>query len=132
MKLQLSKRFGRVQLYPMYLLTVSQLVVTVNAERFIIAIFKMKSSGKWVGTWQISISPYRFPRPAKRYPEDEEERYAKDLSVISNEVHAVLARIPGIERLRWWFVGWESGKPGVRTPRELPWHADRLAMSQDS
>jgi hypothetical protein len=124
MKLQLSKRFGRIQLYPFYLYTVSLVVLTVSGERFLIVVRKMKTSGIWVGTWEISINPWRFPFPARRFPEDEEQRYANDLFVISNEVHAVLARSPGVERLRWWFVGWESGRPGVRTPAELPWHAD--------
>jgi hypothetical protein len=71
----------------------------------------------------MSITPSKFPVPGNGFPEVEQERYAKDLMVISNEVHAVLTRTPGVTRLRWWFLGWDVSKPGVRTPAELPWHA---------
>ena len=78
------------------------------------------------------INASRFPEPGKRFPEDEQERYAKDLMVISNEVHAVLAGTPGVTRLRWWFVGWDVSKPGVKSPEELPWHLDVLGPGQSS
>jgi hypothetical protein len=80
-----------------------------------------KYPGNTVRMWEIAISPFRFSRPSERFPEDEQDRYAKDLLVISNEIHAVLARTPGVSRLRWWFVGWDVKNPGVPTPAKLPW-----------
>lgn len=121
---QLSKRFGRIPLYPGYFFRNSVLVVTLNGEKFHLLVRQNKYPGNPVRMWEIMINPSRFSVLSERFPEDEQERYAKDLKVISNEVHAVLARTPGITRLRWWFVGWDVNQPGVRTPAELPWRVD--------
>jgi hypothetical protein len=121
---QLSKRFGHVSVYPGYFLKASVLVVNFNAEKFLLGVRKNKYRGYAVPMWEISINPSRFPTPAKRFPEDEQERYAQDLLVISKELDAVLTRTPGIERLRWWFVGWDIHKAGVRRPVDLPWRLD--------
>jgi hypothetical protein len=119
---QLSKRFGRIPLYPGYFFRNSVLIVTLNGEKFHLLVRQNKYPGNAVRMWEIMINPSRFSVLSERFPEDEQERYAKDLMVISKEVHAVLARTPGITRLRWWFVGWDVNQPGVRTPAELPWH----------
>jgi hypothetical protein len=104
--------------------------VTLNGEKFIVLVRENKYPGNKVRMWEIMINPYRFPTPSERFPEDEQERYAKDLMTLSDEVHAVLTRTPGITRLRWWFVGWDVTKPGVQTPAELPWHIDALEERQ--
>lgn len=121
---KLSKRFADVRLYPGYVFRASVLVVNLNGERFFIAVRKDKYRGNTGSMWDILINPSRFPEPGKRFPEDEQEKYAKDLRLISNEIHAVLARTPGVTRLRWWFFGWDVNKPGVRTPSQLPWLVD--------
>jgi hypothetical protein len=123
---QLSKRFAEIRLYPGHLFRNSVLLVTLNAEKFVVLVRedKYKYSGHNDRMWQILISPYKFRSPAVCFPEDEQERYAKDLMAISKEVHAVLFRTPTIGRLRWWFVGWDVNQSGVRTPAELPWHVD--------
>lgn len=120
---QLSKRFGDVRLYPGFLFKASVLVVNLDGEKFLLEIRGNKHPGNTARVWEIAVNPSRFPAPAKHFPQDEQEAYAKDLIVISNEVHAVLSRTPGVTRLRWWFVGWDVSKPGVRSPAELPWHA---------
>lgn len=104
----------------------SVLLVTLNGEKFVVLVREDKYMypGHKDRMWQILISPYRFRSPAVCFPEDEQERYAKDFMAISKEIHAVLARTPGIARLRWWFVGWDVNQPGVRTPAELPWRLD--------
>lgn len=129
---QLSKRFGRVRLSPGFLFRVSVLVVSLNGEKFLIGIRENKHPGNTVRMWEIWASPSRYPRSSDHFPEDEQERYAKDLMVISNEIHAVLARTPGVTRLRWWFAGWDRMKPAVRTPRELPWDKDSAEVHQNS
>lgn len=132
---QLSKRFGHIPLYPGYLFfNNSALLVTLNGEKFVVLVREDKSKypGPKDRMWQILISPYKFRSPAVCFPKDEQERYAKDLMVISNEVHTVLSRTPGISRLRWWFVGWDFNQPGVRTPAELPWRMDASEMHQGS
>lgn len=120
----LSKRFSRVKLYPGYVLRNSVLVVWLNGDKFVLVVRKEKNSRNEARMWQILINPARFPEPGKHFPEEEQERYAQDLRVISNEVHAVLARATGITRLRWWFVGWDMKQPGVRKPADLPWRVD--------
>jgi hypothetical protein len=74
--------------------------------------------------WEILIHPSRFPEPGKCFPEEDQERYAKDLRLISDEIHAVPARTSGVTRLRWWFFGWNVNKPGLRTPSQLAWRVD--------
>jgi hypothetical protein len=133
MKRKLAKRFGDIALHPGYLLKVSALVVGLNGEKFLVGVRRSKCPpGNANRFWRITIDPYRFPAPARQFPEVEQERYANDLLVISKEVHAVLTGTLGVEGLRWWFVGWDLKKPGVRTPAELPWHAEVLATSQGS
>jgi hypothetical protein len=121
---QLSKRFGHISLHPGYLFRASVLVVNLKGEKFLLAVRENKRPVNNDRAWEILLNPSRFPSPAKRFPEDEQERYAKDLLVISTEIDAVLTRTPGVARLRWWFVGWDVNKPGVRRPVNLPWHPD--------
>jgi hypothetical protein len=117
MSQQLSTRFGHISLHPGYFFRASVLVVNLNLERVLVGVRENRYPGNTARFWEIAINPSRFPAPAKRFPDDEQERYAKDLLVISEEVHAVLTRTPGVAQLRWWFVGWDVGKPGVRRPR---------------
>jgi hypothetical protein len=129
---QLSKRFSDVRFYPGWLFPNSALLVTLSGDKFVVLVRKdkYKYPGHRDRMWQIMINPYKFRSPAVHFPQVEQERYAKDLMVISSEVHSVLTRTPGITRLRWWFVGWDVTKPGVRTPKELPWHMDSARESE--
>ncbi len=121
---QLSKSLGCIQLHPGFILGTSVLVVSVNGEKFLIGICKVKYPGSAIKEWQIEVSPARFSVPRKHFPEDAQEKYAKELMNISNKIQAVLARTPGVTRLRWFFVGWGFKTPGVHTPLELPWRVD--------
>jgi len=121
---QLSKRFGRVLLSPGVFFRTSVLAVELNGEKFLIGIRENKTPGKPVRMWELWVGPARFPVPSDHFPEDEQEKYAKDLMIISNEIHAVLTMTSGVTSLRWWFAGWDVTKPGVRTPAELPWQVD--------
>jgi hypothetical protein len=130
---QLSKRFEHVRLYTGWIFFRNSVVeVDLNGEKFIVVIRENKYPGNPARMWEIMINPYRFPIPGKRFREEEQERYANDLRLISNEVHAVLSRTPGVTRLRWWFFGWDISKPGVRTPAELPWRIEGPEMRQCS
>lgn len=129
---QLSKRFGHIRLSLGLFFRVSVLVVNLNGEKFLVGIRENKHPGHTVRIWEIWVSPSRFPLASDHFPEDEQDRYAKNLMVISNEIHAVLSQTPGVTRLRWWFAGWDRTRPGVRTPRELPWPKDSAAVDQDS
>jgi hypothetical protein len=111
-------------LYPGYFFRASVILVNLNGEGFFIVVRKNKCPGNTGSMWGILINPSRFPEPGKSFPEDDQERCAKDLRLISDEVHAVLARTSGVTRLRWWFFGWDVNRPGVRTPSQLPWRVD--------
>jgi hypothetical protein len=121
---KLSKRFGHIWLHLGLFFKASVLVVHLNGEEFFVVVRENKYSGNTVRMWEIAINPSRFPVPGLNFPEDEQRKYTPDLMVLSHEVHAVLARTPGVTRLRWWLVGWDVKTPGVRTPAELPWHRD--------
>jgi hypothetical protein len=120
---QLSKRFGLIPLHAGYFFRASVLVVNLNGEKFLLGVREKTLTGTAAKFWEISINPSRFPFPGKRFPDDEQERYAKDLFVISKAVHEVLTRTAGVSQVRWWFVGW-GDKPGVRSPADLPWQLD--------
>lgn len=124
---QLSKRFGRILLsHSVDFFRVSGLSINLNGQRFLVGISRHKAPGDTLIMWQIQINPAQFPVPSKRFPKDEQERYARDLLLISQEIHALLIRAPGVAGLRWFFEGWDVEKPGVRTPAELPWHGEGL------
>lgn len=129
---QLSRCFGHIRLSPGYFFRVSVLVVNLNGDKFLVGIRENKHPGNTVRMWEIWASPARFPVSSDHFPEEEQDRYAKDLTVISNEIHAVLSQTPGVTRLRWWFAGWDRTMPGVRTPRELPWRKDSAEVHEDS
>ena len=122
----LSKRFGRISVHPGYLFRASVLALMTNGEGFLLALRENRNPGNPARSWEILINPSRYPSPGKHFPNEEENKYAKDLLAVSTAVHAVHSEIAGVERLRWWFVGWEVNKPAVRTPGDLPWHLGKL------
>lgn len=91
---QLSKRFGHIRLSPGYFFRVSVLVVNLNGDKFLVGIRENKHPGNTVRMREIWASPARFPVSSDHFPEEEQDRYAKDLTVISNEIHAVLSQTP--------------------------------------
>lgn len=48
----------------------------------------------------------------------------KDLMLISDVIHTLLADTPRITQLRWFFEGWDNNTPGVPTPADLPWDVE--------
>lgn len=129
---QLSKRFGHIPLYPGYLFRASILVVSLNNEKFHVRVHENKypgnNPGKTERIWVVGVNPSRFPVLGERFTEDEQEKYAKDLLVISNEIHAALTGTPEVTGLRWWFAGWDFQRPGVPTPAKLPWSLDAAQL----
>lgn len=126
---QLSKRFGHIPLYPGYLFRASILVVSLNNEKFHVRVRELKRAGSTMRMWEIGVNPSCFfPLFGERLPENEQERYAKDLLAISNEIHAVLSGTPEVTRLRWWFAGWDIKTPAVPTPAKLPWHVNTAQL----
>jgi hypothetical protein len=122
---QLSKRFGPILLsHSVDFFRVSGLSINWNGQHFLVGISRNKEPGNTLIIWQVQINPAPFPVPSRRFPEDEQEKYAKGLLLISQEIHALLIKAPGVAGLRWFFEGWDVEKPGVRTPTELPWHGE--------
>lgn len=114
----LSKHFGPVRtrrlLFPIYLL-----ILKLSSGDFAVGIARRRRWGPDYRAWYIAIDPARG-----NVPNEEQRKHAKDLILISDEIHALLSGIPEITRLRWYFDGWDNKTPGVRTPAELPWHLD--------
>lgn len=122
---QLSKRFGQIPLYPGFFFRASILVISLNNKKFHVRVRENKYPGNTMRMWEIGVNPsIFFPVLGERLAENEQERYAKDLLAISNEIHAVLTKTPEVTGLRWWFAGWDVKKPGVPTPAKLPWRID--------
>lgn len=119
----LSARFGSVRSFGLPLLPVSQLLLSADGKKFLVALAQEKRSGEGDRPWLLTINPFDYPVPKRDLPKDEEKRYSKGLILISDEIAALLSNTPAVIRQRWFFEGW-GGKPGVETPAELPWLAD--------
>jgi hypothetical protein len=119
---QLSEKFGTIEVFPRTILSLSCLKFKVNRFDFVVRIAQRKAQGARNGEWFVAVDPFDAPAPLANLSRDEQIEYARDLRLISDGVHAVLVAMPGVTRLRWFVDGWESEKPGVRTPAELPWH----------
>lgn len=125
MRRQLSKRFRHIcSSHSIDFFRLSGLAVNLNDEYVLVGIGTYRESRNSMSMWEIAVNPARFPVPSKNFPEHEQKKYAKDLLLVSEEIHAVLIRTPGVAHLRWYFEGWDVRIPGVRTPAELPWRVN--------
>jgi hypothetical protein len=115
----LSKHLGPVRAIGRWIFPVSLLKVTLAAGFFSVGIARRRRKGPNYGAWSISIDPVIGRVPGNTSIE-EQSRYAKDLKLISDEIHTLLANIPEVTRLRWFFEGWDNKTPGVRSPADLP------------
>jgi hypothetical protein len=114
---------GPVRAIGRWIFPVSLLKITLPAGDFSVGIARRRRKGPNYGTWSISIDPV-IGRVPGNISNEEQRKRAKDLMLISEEIHALLADIPGVTGLRWFFEGWDNKTPGVRTPADLPWHVD--------
>lgn len=121
---RLSEQFSPVQVVRRMIYPVSFLLFKVGEIDYSVGITRKRPRGPQKGEWFVRIDPVDAASGIKNSTIDEQRTYARDLRLICDEIHAVLATTPGISRLRWFFEGWDVKKPGVRTPAELPWHAD--------
>ena len=121
----LTARFGPVRSFRLPILPVSQLLLKADGNDFVVALAHEKRRIRGDGPWLLTINPLDYPVPKRNLPKDEERKYSKGLKLVSDEVAVLLANTPSVTRQRWFFDGW-GGKPGVRTPAELPWSEDDL------
>ena len=119
----LSKHLGAVRAIGRWIFPVSVLEIALATGNFVVGITRRRRKGPNYGAWCISIDPATSRVPGD-ISNDEQRKAAKDLMLISDVIHALLADIPGVTRLRWFFEGWDNRTPAVRTPAELPWHLD--------
>jgi hypothetical protein len=115
----LSKHFGRVRVVQLLFPPVSVIKLTLNGTDFAVGIGRRRRTPNR-RAWLVAIDPF-VPRNLSN---EELRKYAKDLMLISDKVHATATSIPGITRLRWYFEGWDLNTPTVGTPADLPWHVD--------
>jgi hypothetical protein len=106
------------------MLPVTQLMLNAAGSEFLVALLHDKHAGQGGGAWLLTINPLDYPVPKRNLPKEAEMKYANGLMLISHEIEGLLTNTPTVTRQRWFFEGWESNKPGVRTPAELPWHVD--------
>lgn len=118
---RLSERFGTVYVFPRAIFPVAYLKFKVNSIDFVVAIAHRKAQGPRDAEWYVAVDPFNAPAPLANLSRDEQRDYVRSLRLISDEIHAGLTPIPGVTRLRWFFPGWDSRKPGVGTPAELRW-----------
>jgi hypothetical protein len=118
----LSQHFGQIRSIQRLVLPVSVLLLKLPGGDFTVTIRRVLR--KRFAEWRIGVDPLAYPGLWKKLPKEEERKYAKDLLLISTEIHALLTSVPGITRVRWFFEGWNLRRPGVRTPAELPWYMD--------
>jgi hypothetical protein len=117
----LAKRFGAIHAFRRFVVPVSLLTFKINGNALVVALKAWKKFGQ--DEWYASVDPLEYPKPVN-LPEEGERKYAKDLMLVSEEIHALLSTTTGVTRLRWFFAGWDAKRPGVGTPAKLPWHVD--------
>jgi len=125
----LSKRFGPVKVkYPLIqrLYRESMLILGVEGKEVLVSLLRDGSRGElpeYQREWMVLVDPFSGP-VWQVLRHDSERGYEGVFLAVSNEIHALLGAIPRITGLRWYFKGWDSKKPAVRTPSELPWRLD--------
>ena len=78
---QLSNRFGHILLSPGFFFRASVLAVDLDGEKYFVGIRENKNSANSLRMWEIWVGPSRFPVPSDHFPEDEQEKYAKNASI---------------------------------------------------
>lgn len=119
----LSKHLGPVRTIGRWIFPVSVLQITLATGNFSVGITRRRRKGPTYGEWRIFIDPVMGRAPGD-ISNEEQRKCAKDLMLISGVIHTMLADIPEVTRLRWFFEGWNNKIPGVGTPADLPWHLD--------
>jgi hypothetical protein len=120
----LMKRFGAVRVFRRFFFPVSVLTLTVNRNVIVVTLRGKPWKRFDENEWYVRVNPLRYPVPIKNLPEDEGRKYERDLMLVSDEIHGLLTHTSGVTRLRWFFQGWDVGRPGVLSPAELPWHVE--------
>lgn len=118
---RLSEQFGPIQVCRRLIYPVAFLLFKVGGVEYSVGITRRKHRGPRKGEWYARIDPLDAASGVTNPTVDEQGIYARDLRLISDEIHVVLSTAPGVTRLRWFFEGWDVKTPGVRTPAELPW-----------
>jgi len=125
----LSKSFGPVQVrYPFIqrLYRVSTLILSVNGKEVLVSLMRdgfRRDLPEYQREWMVLVDPFSGP-VWRVLRHDSENGYESTFLAVSNEIHALLVKVPRITALRWYFKGWNPKKPCVRTPSELPWRED--------
>ncbi len=120
---RLSERFGPIRVVRRVIYPVAFLAFKVGGVDYSVGITRRRHRGPRKGEWYVLIDPLDAASGVTNPTIDEQRTYARDLRLVSDEIHAVLSTAPGVARLRWFFEGWDVEKPGVATPPELPWQA---------
>jgi len=120
---RLSDQFAPIQFVRRMIYPVAFQAFKVAEVNYSVGISRRRLRAPCKGEWYISIDYVDAASGITNPTTDEQWAYARDLRLISDEIHAVLSTAPGVTRLRWFFEGWDAKKPGVRTPAELPWQA---------
>lgn len=118
----LSKRFGPVRVVSPLVIPISAIVFTLKETDFAVGIGRLRRTPNR-RAWSVAIDPLVSRR--RSLSNEELRKYAKDLRLISDELHRILSGIPEITRLRWYFEGGgDAAAPPARTPADLPWHVE--------
>jgi hypothetical protein len=120
---RLSEQFGPIQVIRRVIHPVAFLAFKVGGVDYGVGITRRRHREPRKGEWYVLVDPLDAASGVTDPTIDERRTYARDLRLISVEIHAVLSTAPGVTRLRWFFEGWDVKKPGVQTPPELPWQA---------
>ena len=122
----LSKRFGPLQVrYPLIqrLYRVSSMLLHVHGREVLVSLLRdgsRRELPEYHREWMVLVDPFSGP-VWRVLRSGSEEGHQTALLAVSNEIHTLLANIPRIAALRWYFKGWDPKRPAVRTPAELPW-----------
>lgn len=119
---RLSEQFGPIQVIRRVIYPVAFLAFKVGDVDYSVGVTR-RHRGPRKGEWYVLIDPLDAASGVTNPTGDEQRTYARDLRLISDEIHGVLSTAPGVTRLRWFFEGWNVKKPGLQTPSELPWQA---------
>lgn len=126
----LSKHLGDVSVFGPWLFLGSTLKVELATGDVFVGIARRTRRGPNYRAWWIDISS-SFGGALDTSSEDE-TKYAKELRLVSDVIHAMLVDNPGVTQLRWFFKGWDNKTPGVPTPADLPWHALEIPGVRDA
>lgn len=120
---RLSDQFGPIQVVRRMIYPVAFLVFKIGGIGYSVGVSRRKPPAPRKGEWYVSIDSIDAASGLTNPTPDEQWAYARDLRLISDEIHAVLSTASAVTRLRWFFEGWDVKKPGIRTPAELPWQS---------